>query len=208
VTSATAHTSGNYHHGDLPNALRDAAVEVIEERGVGAFSLREVARRAGVSHTAPAHHFGDMKGLLTSVAEQGFAELNRVCTEAIDGIDDPAERMDALGRAYVSLARSHRGYCEVMFRVDIIDNDDPGLVSCGLASYQVLESSVAALIEAERLEVDLDDATWFCWSAMQGLVQLEPKIALVNGAHGGAPLTTDDLIGRFMNLTLNGLRHA
>lgn len=208
MTSATATTHDGYHHGDLPNALRRAAVEVIEERGVGGFSLREVARRAGVSHTAPAHHFGDMKGLLTSVAEQGFDELNRVCTEAIDGIDDPAERLDALGRAYVSLARSHRGHCEVMFRVDIVDTDDPELLSCGMESYHVLESTVAALIEAEGLEVDLDDATWFCWSTMQGLVQLEPKIGLVNQAHGGSPVTTDELISRFTSLLLNGLRHA
>lgn len=208
MTSATAPGSTGYHHGDLPNALRRAAVEVIEERGVGGFSLREVARRAGVSHTAPAHHFGDMKGLLTSVAEQGFEELGRVCTDAIAGVDDPAERMDALGRAYVNLARSHRGYCEVMFRVDIIDTDDAELRSCGMESYHVLESAVADLIESEGLDVDLDDATWFCWSAMQGLVQLEPKIALINEAHGGSPVATDDLISRFMTLTLNGLRHT
>ena len=208
MTSGTAHHSGSYHHGDLPNALRRAAVEVIEERGVGGFSLREVARRAGVSHTAPAHHFGDMKGLLTSVAEEGFEELHRVLLAAIDGVDDPVERMDKLGRAYVSLARSHRGHCEVMFRVDIIDTENPQLLECGIAGYEVLESAVAALIEAEGLRVALDDATWFCWSAMQGLVQLEPKINLINALHGGVPVSTDDLISRFMNLTLNGLRHA
>lgn len=207
MTSATA-PSTSYHHGDLPNALRRAAVEVIEERGVGGFSLREVARRAGVSHTAPAHHFGDMKGLLTSVAEEGFDELHRVCLAAIADLDDPVERMDALGRAYVGLARSHPGHCEVMFRVDIIDTEDPELMECGLESYQVLESAVAALIEAEHLAVDLDDATWFCWSTMQGLVQLEPKIALINAAHGGEPVPTDALISRFMRLVLNGLRHA
>jgi AcrR family transcriptional regulator len=208
VTSATAHTSTGYHHGDLPNALRRAAVEVIEERGVGGFSLREVARRAGVSHTAPAHHFGDMKGLLTSVAEEGFDELHRASVEAIAGIDDPAERLDALGRAYVRLARSHRGHCEVMFRVDIVNTDDPELMECGIESYQVLESTVASLIEAEQLDVDLDDAAWFCWSTMQGLVQLEPKITLLAQLKGRDEVSTDDLIDRFMHLTLNGLRHA
>lgn len=208
MTSATTHTSTGYHHGDLPNALRRAAVEVIEERGVGGFSLREVARRAGVSHTAPAHHFGDMKGLLTSVAEEGFDELHRAFVEAIADIDDPAARMDALGRAYVSLAKSHRGHCEVMFRVDIIDTEDPQLMECGLESYQVLESAVASLIETEHLDVDLDDATWFCWSAMQGLVQLEPKITLLAQLKGHDHVSTDDLISRFTNIILNGLRHA
>ena len=76
VTSAT----DRYHHGDLPNALLRAAVEVIEERGLGAFSQREVARRAGVSHNAPAHHFGDTRGLLTSLAIQGFEVLHAATT--------------------------------------------------------------------------------------------------------------------------------
>ena len=92
VTSATAEQQP-YHHGDLPNALRRAAVEVIAERGLGAFSLREVARRSGVSHTAPAHHFGDVRGLLTSIAEEGFEALRAVTQAAADQHTDPAERV-------------------------------------------------------------------------------------------------------------------
>jgi AcrR family transcriptional regulator len=213
VTSATtsdpaAATSDGYHHGDLPNALRRAAVEVIEERGAGGFSLREVARRAGVSHTAPAHHFGDMKGLLTSVAEEGFEALHAACVVALDGIDDPVEQLTALGRAYVSLAATNRGHCEVMFRTDIIDTDDPELVSCGLEAYGILEATVRRLVAREDLRVGVDEATWLCWSAMQGLVQLQPKIGLIGQLKGVPVPSIDDLIARFTEMMVDGIRNA
>ena len=64
-----------YHHGDLRRALIDAAVGVIEHEGLAALSLRDLARRVGVSHAAPVHHFGDKAGLLTAVAAEGFSKL-------------------------------------------------------------------------------------------------------------------------------------
>ena len=209
TTGGTSTSTGDgYHHGDLPNALRRAAVEVIEERGAGGFSLREVARRAGVSHTAPAHHFGDMKGLLTSVAEEGFAALHVASLAAIDGIDDPADQLTALGRSYVSMATTHRGHCEVMFRTDIIDTDDPELQTCGLEAYGVLEAVVRRMIDDEHLSVDVDEVTWLCWSAMQGLVQLAPKIAVIAQARGNEPPEVDALIERFTALMVDGIRNA
>ena len=207
MTSATA-TQQPYHHGDLPNALRRAAVEVIAERGVAGFSLREVARRSGVSHTAPAHHFGDVRGLLTSIAEEGFEALRAVTQAAADQHTDPAERLVAIGRAYVELARSHPAHCEVMFRTDIVDQDDVGVQQCGLAAYAVLENTLRDLLAAEQLPVNVDDATWLCWSAMQGLVVLEPKIAVINHLRGGKPITTDELVRRYTHLMLNGLRSS
>jgi AcrR family transcriptional regulator len=87
-----------YHHGDLPNALLAAAAEVITEKGVGGFTLREVARRAGVPHAAPAYHFGDSRGLLTSLAVQAFELFAEHMDAAGRGIDDPAEQ---LGRMLV-----------------------------------------------------------------------------------------------------------
>ena len=72
-----------YHHGDLPAALRAATAQLVSEKGPSGFSLREVARRAGVSHAAPAHHFGDAEGMLTSVAAEGFAKL---ADELVSGV--------------------------------------------------------------------------------------------------------------------------
>ncbi len=195
-----------YHHGDLPNALRAAAVEVIEERGLGAFSLREVARRAGVSHNAPAHHFGDMRGLLTSLATEGFDTLFAATATAAESHHDPVTRLMAIGTAYVELARSHRAHCDVMFRVDLVDQDDPVLSAAGLRAYAVLEDTVRALIESEHLDVDLDDATWLCWSATQGLVALEPKIARLNALKGGGAIAAPELVCRFTALMVAGMR--
>jgi AcrR family transcriptional regulator len=202
VTSDT----DRYHHGDLPNALRHAAVDVIDERGLGAFSLREVARRAGVSHTAPAHHFGDMRGLLTSVATEGFDALYQATSTAAAGAPDPVARLTAIGEAYVELARSNHAHCEVMFRTDVIDTDDPVLIEAGMRAYAVLQDTLQAIIEDEQLDVSLDDATWFCWSTIQGLVTLGPKIQVINEHHGGEPVSTRELVDRFTALIVAGLR--
>jgi len=209
TAAATAHSkSDGYHHGDLPNALRKAAVALIAERGMAGFSLREVARRAGVSHTAPAHHFGDVKGLLTAIAAEGFDELYRATSAALEGIDDPVERLVAIGRAYVQLAQSSPGHCVVMFRDDIIDADDVDLAQCGLEAYGVLEDTVRALIDAEELSVDVDEASWLCWSAMQGLVELSPKLSRVTLLRDTPPPTVDVLIERFTHMMVDGFRHT
>jgi len=176
------------------------------ERGLGAFSLREVARRAGVSHTAPAHHFGDVRGLLTSLAEEGLQTLRDVTAEAAASTTDPVERLSAIGVAYVELARSHPAHCQVMFRTDIVNTDDPQLQSTGLEAYGVVEGVVADLLAAEQLAVDVDDATWLCWSAMQGLVVLEPKITVINGLKSGNPISTAELVARFTRLIVDGMR--
>ena len=122
---APERASGRYHHGDLPNALKQAAVELIGERGPAGFSLREVARRAGVSHAAPAHHFGDSHGLLTAVAADGFQVLYDAMAAASAGAATTEERVVAVSRAYVEVACSHPAHFEVMFRRDLIDADNP-----------------------------------------------------------------------------------
>lgn len=203
-----ASSTDRYHHGDLPNALRCAAVDVITEHGLGHFSLREVARRAGVSHTAPAHHFGDVRGLLTAVAIEGFDTLYAVTTAAAADELDPAERLAAMGEAYVSLATSSPAHCQVMFRTDVIDVTDPRLMEAGLRSYGVLHDAVRDLIEAEGLDADVEAAVELCWATMQGLVVIEPKLAVIDGHAGRDPLTTRDRIRRLTSLMLDGIRHA
>ena len=205
MSTATPATD-RYHHGDLPNALRRAAVDVISERGLGSFSLREVARRAGVSHTAPAHHFGDVRGLLTSVAAEGFIELEHALRASIVDVDDPVARLMALGQAYVELARSHPAHVAVMFRPDLIDQDDGNLQTCGLEAYGVLESAVGELLGDLGSAVPLDDAVWMCWSTMQGLVELEQKFAAISAARDSAVPPTSELIRRFNAIIVAGLR--
>lgn len=203
------HTDGvpdRYHHGDLPNALRCAAVEVIEERGLGGFSLREVARRAGVSHTAPAHHFGDVEGLLTSVATEGFEHLRAETAAAAEAVDDPAERLTALGQAYVSVGTRYPAHCQVMFRDDVTDEDDPGLEAAGLQAYAVLVDTVRDLCTAEDLDVDVEEVSKLCWSAMQGLLVLHPTMAKLDELRGGPVVDRERLVTQFTELIVDGLR--
>ncbi|HUF99310.1 MAG TPA: TetR/AcrR family transcriptional regulator [Ilumatobacter sp.] len=195
-----------YHHGDLPNALRCAAREVIDERGLGNFSLREVARRAGVSHTAPAHHFGDMQGLLTSLATEGFEYLHQALSEAIEGIDDPIDRLNALGVAYIRLGRDHKAHTEVMFRTDLVDADDVDLQTAGLHAYGMLYDCLTSLFEAEDLDVDIDDATALCWSAMQGLIVLEPKFERMCDLRSTPMPPIEEMVGKFTDFMVNGFR--
>src|SRR5271165_20460 len=94
-----------YHHGDLRKQLVAATEALILERGVDGFSLREVARRAGVSPAAPAHHFGDTRGLLTEVARLGFSDFADALHEAdLRGGDDPKKRLHEQGIANVTYA--------------------------------------------------------------------------------------------------------
>jgi AcrR family transcriptional regulator len=106
-----------YHHGDLRRALVDAAVETIEEVGPAAMSLREVARRAGVTHPAALYHFGDKAGLLTAVAVQGYRLLGDSLREVYQATGSFLE----VGVAYVRFAVGHRAYFEVMYRPELYD---------------------------------------------------------------------------------------
>lgn len=114
-------TKDTYHHGDLRRALLEALEQIVAERGVEGVSLRETARRAGVSHSAPAHHFGDLDGMLNAMAAEGFEELGSAMAEAITAVgaegDAPApDYLRALGTAYLHFATDHPAHYDVMFR--------------------------------------------------------------------------------------------
>jgi AcrR family transcriptional regulator len=107
----------SYHHGDLRAALLSAAEDELAERGMEAFSLRSVAKRAGVSHAAPAHHFGDAQGLLTALAAEGFRQFLAAQTarEAV-AEKDPASQMVAAGLGYVDFAMARPTIFRLMWQ--------------------------------------------------------------------------------------------
>src|SRR6516162_862077 len=109
-----------YHHGDLRAALLRAAVDAIGQAGPAGMSLRDVARRAGVSHAAAAYHFGDKAGLLTAVAAQGY----RMLTQELRNARDARRGFLEVGVAYVRFAVSHRAHFEVMYRPELYRRDD------------------------------------------------------------------------------------
>jgi len=132
-----------YHHGDLRAALIAAAEEELVEKGVDGFTLRGCARRAGVSHAAPAHHFKDVRALFTALATIGLRRLAET-TEAF-GREAPAGTLDhftAIGRGYVTFALENPAYFRLIFRSDSLDSDNPDLIAAGRAAFGVPVAAV------------------------------------------------------------------
>jgi AcrR family transcriptional regulator len=130
-------TAHPYHHGDLRRTLLAVAAEAVAATGPASLSLRDLARRAGVSHAAPAHHFGDKAGLLTALAAEGYEVL-------ADALADARERTGSLleiGVAYVRFAVEHRAHFEVMFRPDLYRADDPDLARARRRRVRSLRTS-------------------------------------------------------------------
>ncbi len=175
-----ARTAGDrYHHGNLPSALKDAAVEVISERGPAGFSLREVSRRAGVSHAAPAHHFGDATGLLTAIAIDAFKLLEGAMGSAADAATTPMEALVGCGKAYVTIGVEHRAHLDLVFRPDLVNTDDPEYEEWGSRTYGRLLATLETVRDHGNPDLDVDTAARLCWSAMQGLLVLFPFMAKV-----------------------------
>ncbi len=104
-----------YHHGDLRNALLDAARASLEEESLGALSLRAVARRAGVSHAAPYRHFPNHEALLVELALEGFAELRGEIIEAVATQGVESDRVAAVGAAYMRFVARRPALARLMF---------------------------------------------------------------------------------------------
>ena len=105
----------SYHHGNLKHALLDASLALIRTVGPGAFTLREVARRAGVSHNAPYRHFRDKGELLAALAADGFDRLTKSMTDAARGGGGALDRLRLSGRGYVQFALRYPQHFAVMF---------------------------------------------------------------------------------------------
>ena len=127
-----------YHHGDLRAALLRHAIATIEEAGPVALTLRRVARRAGVTHTAAAYHFGDKAGLLTAIAVDGY----RLLGDALDAARRDGTFLD-IGVAYVEFAVTHRPYFEVMFRPELLHRDDDELLQARARTAEMLYGTSA-----------------------------------------------------------------
>jgi len=168
-----------YHHGDLRRSLLDGALSLIELEGVAALSLREVARRIGVSHAAPHHHFENKTLLLCAVAEEGFRALNAEMVAAVGLVSsEPAERLHAIGVAYVRFAAAHPAHFRVMFSAEVSGRQSThSLREASAATFAQLTSG---LLAAGLTEEAARDAALMAWSAVHGLAMLwiEGQLAL------------------------------
>ena len=134
-----------YHHGDLRAALLSAAEDELADRGIEGFSLRSVAKRAGVSHAAPAHHFGDVVGLLTALAAEGFHRFQATLDAQEVGASGPRDRAVRAGLGYMRFAVERPALFRLIFSSAKPSFADPELVAAAETAYRHLQDLIAAL---------------------------------------------------------------
>ena len=163
-----------YHHGDLRRVLLEASLVLIDDRGIGALSLREVARKAGVSHSAPYHHFPDRGSLLSAIAEEGFAQLAEQMADARARAPHARARLEACGLAYIRFALRSPALFKVMFRPELSARSEEGAVA--KSSTPALDTLTRAIIEAQEAKLapagDPMPLVLTCWSTVHGLASL------------------------------------
>ncbi|MFI9645472.1 TetR/AcrR family transcriptional regulator [Streptomyces sp. NPDC052040] len=180
----------HYHHGNLRAALLDSALMVLTEKGVAGFSMREAARRAGVSQSAPKHHFGDARGLLGALATHAYRQLcDRLEALDLTGLGTP-ERVQRIAAEYVLFAGENRALFDLMWRMTQFDYTAPELAE---QKHRALRALHRAL-HGENAEPahDTDPAlipSYAVWSLVHGYTTLTLEGAI--DSTNPDPLNTD-----------------
>jgi AcrR family transcriptional regulator len=183
-----------YHHGDLRTALLSAVQQIIRERGVGFVSIREVARRARVSHAAPAHHFGSKAGLLTAFATEGYERLAVVVRERVaqSGALAPPDVLAAMGQGYVMFAVENPEHFGIMYPGEWLNHRDPAYRRAADGCYGPLVDVIRRAGDEGYLSADLPTVAAAAWSLVHGLAALwlSGRIQARTGATDAAALST------------------
>jgi AcrR family transcriptional regulator len=179
-----------YHHGDLRAAILDEAARLVAQRGADGVSLRELAREAGVSHAAPAHHFTDRRGLFTALAAQGFGLLAIALAEARPRFLDAA-------LAYVRFAIEHPGHYRVMFDKSLLDSSNRELAAAQAAASEELSRGVASLSD-QHAKADPAGAELAAWSLVHGFSMLWLNEAFNAGVKATDPMVTVERIATIL----------
>ncbi len=177
-----------YHHGDLKPALIEAGLAVLEEKGLESLSLRSIAARVGVSHTAPKNHFDGLKGLLTAIATRGFQMHAAEMRKGVEDQPPGQSRLDAACNGYVRFALDYPELFKLMFSKSLRDRENPDLQRAAWGSYDVLRDI------AHGLDWDKADAPggpwrteWMLWSTVHGYAMLLIE-GEVNRNEDGTPI--------------------
>lgn len=170
----TAAPRKTYHHGDLHQTLIAAAEAELIEKGLEGFSLRGCAKRAGVSHAAPAHHFKDADALLSALAAEGFDRLNESMVKAMDAVDGGMmEKFVASGVGYVDFACANPALFHLMFGSKRPDHDSPRLSESGGRAFGVLTGNVLAMTGRDyATDPAAGEDVIAAWAMVHGLSEL------------------------------------
>ena len=174
IPESSTEQRDSYHHGDLKRALTEAALGLVTEKGPKGFTLREVARRAGVSAAAPYRHFSDKAQLLAAVATEGFIQLHETLSAvATTEKADLTRQVLDMGRAYVRWAVTHADYYQVMFGSELDKSDKPELLTAGARAFDDLLDAIVGCQQANLLPVgDPREIAGPTWSLLHGIALL------------------------------------
>ena len=161
-----------YHHGELREALISAGRKLLEEKGLRGFTLRECARRASVSHAAPAHHFASIDDLLAEIATRGYHEFAAaMAAEAKRAPADPGSRLVAQGVGYMAFAAANPMLFQLMFNRDVDRFETPALAASAKTAYHLHVAAVDAVIPKAPAEVK-ERMVDFAWASVHGFITL------------------------------------
>lgn len=167
------HPKDQYHHGDLKNALLQAAETLLAETGAAGLSLRAMAKAAGVSHTAPYRHFKDKAALLRALAQAGFERLRLAINAAADAVPhDAGQKLIAAGGAYVTLAVRNPELTRLMFG-GVTEPGDDDASHAADAAFESLVWIITAGVQAGAFrDRDPYELALVAWTSMHGLAML------------------------------------
>ncbi len=187
-----------YHHGDLKHALVEAGLDILETEGLPGLTLRSIAARVGVSHTAPKNHFGSLRGLHTAIAAEGFRRHAVFMRDGLDGTSDRPTRLRAAANGYVRFARKHPALFELMFSPLLCDPSDAALQTASQASFAVLEDIADGLIWDKGRGADAGTKTQvMLWSFVHGYAKLMLSGQLPCGPDGSLLFSVNQIIPGF-----------
>jgi AcrR family transcriptional regulator len=171
---AAARKRRPYHHGDLRRALLDATLALAGERGAAGVTLREAARVAGVSQTAPYRHFPDKQAMLAAASEEGFHLFHQQVQQALTAAgDDPRARLGSLGEAYVRFALAYPSHFRLMYgQGSPPKSASPGLQAAARASFQLLLGTVKRCQGARAPRIPAQELTRRLWALAHGMATL------------------------------------
>jgi AcrR family transcriptional regulator len=167
----------HYHHGDLRRAIVEAALAMTKESGLASLSLREIARRIGVTTGAPYHHFKDRQSLLVEIAIEGYSELLAMLKQARDSAESAEGELPAAASAYLSFGRSHRGQYLVMFSGELVPHARGAeMLAVADACLELVRESIAA--GSKLKPEDCIEAAFCAWSLLHGILMLDSNRVL------------------------------
>jgi AcrR family transcriptional regulator len=165
-------TEPKYHHGDLRRAILDAALELIKESGIQSLSLREIARRIGVTPAAPYHHFKDRGELLLQIGMQGYGDLLHNLEQAAAEASGAEDECEAEFHAYLQFAREHSAVYAVMFSAELVRHDDCARVKA--IADRCFALVCASVARSRKLSEKMSaEAAISSWALLHGLVVLD-----------------------------------